>query len=270
VAVELEGTTVCISGGASGLGAATAERLAAAGARVGILDLDADRGEPLADQLGGAFAHCDVGSAESMETAFAALADQLGPPRVAVACAGIGAGKKLIGRSGPYPLDAFERIVRVNLTGVFNLVRLSAWTMHELDPLGPDGERGVIVTTASIAATDGVDGGVAYSASKGGVRAMTLPLARDLAPWGIRAVSISPGSFDTPLVAGMPRAYADQMAAATPFPKRFGAPAEFALLCEHVIVNPFVNGADLRLDGGMRMTPSEPPNPTIAPGGPAT
>jgi NAD(P)-dependent dehydrogenase (short-subunit alcohol dehydrogenase family) len=256
VAVETEGTTVYISGGASGLGAATAERLAAAGARVGILDLDTDRGEPLADRLGGAFAHCDVGSAQSMDAAFSALVDQLGPPRAAVACAGIGAGKKLIGRSGAYPLDAFDRVIRVNLTGVFNLVRLAAWTMHELDPIGPDGERGVIVTTASIAATDGVDGGVAYSASKGGVRAMTLPLARDLAAWGIRVVSISPGSFDTALVAGMPEEYAEQMASSTPFPPRFGHPDEFALLCEHVIVNPMLNGADLRLDGALRMAPS--------------
>ena len=258
VPVELEGTTVYISGGASGLGEATAERLARAGARVGVIDLDDDRGESIAERLDGVFVHADVGSAESMETAFELLTERLGPPRVAVACAGIGAGKKLIGRSGPYPLEAFERVVRVNLTGVFNLVRLAAWAMHQLAPVGPDGERGVIVTTASIAATDGVDGGTAYSASKGGVRAMTLPLARDLAPWGIRAVSISPGSFDTPLVAGMPPAYADQMAATTPFLQRFGAPAEFAQLCEHVIVNPFINGADLRLDGGMRMAPSAP------------
>jgi NAD(P)-dependent dehydrogenase (short-subunit alcohol dehydrogenase family) len=191
-----------------------------------------------------------------MESAFAALVERIGPPRVAVACAGIGAGRQVVGRSGPHPLDAFERVVAVNLIGVFNLVRLSAWAMHELDPLGPDGERGVVVTTASIAATDGVDGGVAYSASKGGVRAMTLPLARDLAPWGIRVVSISPGSFDTPLVAGMSQEYTDQMAATTPFPPRFGRPHEFALLCEHVVVNPMLNGADLRLDGGMRMTPS--------------
>jgi NAD(P)-dependent dehydrogenase (short-subunit alcohol dehydrogenase family) len=256
--VELEGTTVYISGGASGLGAATAQRLADAGARVGIVDLAAERGEALADRLGGAFVRCDVASAESMEAAFAALTEHLGPPRVAVACAGIGAGRKVVGRSGPHPLDAFERVVAVNLVGVFNLVRLAAWAMHDLDPVGPDGERGVIVTTASIAATDGVDGGVAYSASKGGVRGMTLPLARDLAPWGIRAVSISPGSFDTPMVADIPHEFTDQMAATTPFPKRFGAPDEFAALCEHVIVNPFLNGADLRLDGGMRMTPSQP------------
>lgn len=254
--MHLDDTTVFISGGASGLGAATAQRLAAAGANIGILDRDAERGAALADRVGGAFAACDIASADSTEAAFSALSDQLGPPRVAIACAGIGAGKKVIGRHGPYPLDAFERVIAVNLVGVFNLVRLAAWAMQSLEPSGPDGERGVLVTTASIAATDGVDGGVAYSASKGGVAAMTLPLARDLAPWGIRAVSISPGSFDTPLVAGMPQEYADQMAATTPFPPRFGAPAEFAMLCEHVIVNPMINGTDLRIDGGMRMTPS--------------
>lgn len=254
--MQLDDSTVFISGGASGLGAATAERLAAAGAAVGILDRDERRGTTLAERIGGAFAGCDIASAESTEAAFTELCDRLGPPRVAIACAGIGAGKKLIGRHGPYPLDAFEQVISVNLVGVFNLVRLAAWAMRSLDPIGPDGERGVLVTTASIAATDGVDGGVAYSASKGGVAAMTLPLARDLAPWGIRAVSISPGSFDTPLVAGMPREYADQMAATTPFPPRFGAPTEFAMLCEHIIVNPMINGTDLRIDGGMRMSPS--------------
>jgi len=254
--MELRGTTVYISGGASGLGAATAERLAGAGALVGVLDRDAERGDALAARIGGAFAACDIADATSTEAAFAALRDQLGPPRVAVACAGIGAGKKLVGRSGPYPLAAFERVIGVNLVGVFNLVRLAVWEMHQLEPLGPDGERGVVVTTASIAATDGVDGGVAYSASKGGVAAMTLPLARDLAPWGIRAVSISPGSFDTPLVATMPASYAEQLAASTPFPPRFGQPAEFAALCEHVIVNPMLNGTDIRIDGGQRMAPS--------------
>jgi NAD(P)-dependent dehydrogenase (short-subunit alcohol dehydrogenase family) len=254
--MELRGTTVYVSGGASGLGAATAERLAAAGASVGILDRDVERGVRLAGRIGGAFAECDVASADSMEAAFVVLRDQLGPPRVAIACAGIGAGKKLIGRTGPYPLEAFERVIAVNLVGVFNLVRLAVWEMRELEPLGPDGERGVVVTTASIAATDGVDGGVAYSASKGGVAAMTLPLARDLAPWGIRAVSISPGSFDTPLVSTMPPSYAEQLAASTPFPPRFGQPAEFALLCEHIIQNPMLNGTDIRIDGGQRMAPS--------------
>lgn len=254
--MELNGKTVYVSGGASGLGAATAERLTQAGATVAILDLDEERGGALADRLGGAFVPCDVASEPSVDDAFAALLDQVGPPRVAVCCAGIGAGSKVIGRKGPHPLASFERVVGVNLIGTFNVVRLAAWAMRDLEPLGPDGERGVVIMTASIAATDGVDGGVAYSASKGGVRAMTLPLARDLAPWAIRAVSISPGSFDTPLVAGMPQEYAEQMAAETPFPPRFGNPPEFAMLCEHVIVNPMINGADLRIDGGIRMTPS--------------
>ena len=253
--MQLDGTTVFITGGASGLGAATAERLANAGAVVGILDRDAAAGEPLADRVGGAFVECDVASAASMEAAVAALTDQLGAPRVGVACAGVGAGKKVIGRSGPHPLEEFERVVRVNFVGAFNFVRLVAWAMHDLPPLEPDGERGVIVTTASIAAFDGVDGGVAYSASKGGVAAMTLPLAHDLAPWAIRAVSISPGSFRTPMVAGMPDDFAEQMADSTPFPPRFGDPSEFAMLCEHVVVNPMLNGTDIRIDGGIRMTP---------------
>lgn len=254
--MDLNGATVYVTGGASGLGAATAERLSDAGARVAILDLDEDAGGALADRLGGAFVRCDVASEESVESAFEALLDQVGPPRVAVCCAGIAAGAKIIGRKGPHPLDSFQRVVGVNLVGTFNVVRLAAWAMRDLEPLGPDGERGVLIMTASIAATDGIDGGVAYSASKGGVRAMALPLARDLAPWAIRAVSISPGSFATPLVAGMPPDYAEQMSNETPFPPRFGDPPEFGMLCEHVIVNPMINGTDLRLDGGIRMTPS--------------
>ncbi|MEY2957738.1 MAG: hypothetical protein RLZZ01_306 [Actinomycetota bacterium] len=256
VRMDVDGTVVYVTGGASGLGAATADHLARAGATVGIIDRDETSGTALAAEIGGEFVAADVASADSLETAFELLRDRLGPPRVAIACAGIGAGRKVIGRSGPHPLDGFERVIGVNLVGVFNLVRLAAWAMHDLDPIGDDGERGVIVTTASIAATDGVDGGVAYSASKGGVRAMTLPLARDLAPWGIRAVSISPGSFDTPLVAGMPPDYMAQMAANTPFPPRFGRPVEFARLCEHVIVNTMLNGTDIRLDGAQRMAPS--------------
>jgi NAD(P)-dependent dehydrogenase (short-subunit alcohol dehydrogenase family) len=254
--MDLVGAVVYVTGGSSGLGAATAEHLAGLGALVGIVDRDEIRGAALASSIGGVFVVADVASAASLETAFETLHEQLGPPRVAIACAGVGAGRKVVGRSGPHPLDGFERVIGVNLVGVFNLVRLAAWAMHDLAPVGADGERGVIVTTASIAATDGVDGGVAYSASKGGVRAMTLPLARDLAPWGIRAVSISPGSFDTPLVAGMPPEYAARMATNTPFPPRFGRPFEFARLCEHVIGNTMLNGTDIRLDGAQRMAPS--------------
>ena len=254
--MQIAGSTAFITGGASGLGAATARHLASLGAQVGVLDRDGERGAAIASEIGGVFTECDVSSAESLEAAFAHLVEQLGPPRITVACAGIGAGKKVIGRNGPHSLDEFERIVNINLIGVFNIVRLAAWAMHDLEPIGADGERGVIVTTASIAATDGVDGGVSYSASKGGVLGMTLPLARDLAPWGIRVVSISPGSFDTPLVEGMPDEYAQQMAATTPFPPRFGQATEYAQLCAHIISNTMLNGSDMRIDGGMRMAPS--------------
>ena len=182
--MDIAGSTAFITGGASGLGAATARHLASLGARVGVLDRNGERGAAIASEVGGVFAESDVSSAESLEAAFNHLVEQLGAPRIAVACAGVGAGKKVVGRNGPHPLDEFERIVNINLIGVFNIVRLAAWAMHDLEPIGSDGERGVIVTTASIAATDGVDGGVSYSASKGGVLGMTLPLARDLAPWG--------------------------------------------------------------------------------------
>lgn len=254
--MDLQGTVVYVTGAASGLGAATAERLARGGAVVGALDVDAERGAALADRIGGVFVACDVASAASAEAAFTALRDAIGPPRVLASCAGIGAGRKVVGHSGPHSLEAFERVVAVNLVGTFNVARLAAWEMRGQEPLGPDGERGVMVLTASIAATDGVDGGVAYSASKGGVAAMVLPLARDLAPWGIRTVSISPGSFATPMAATMPAAYAEHLAASTPFPPRFGQPEEFARLCEHVVTNPMLNGTDIRLDGGMRMAPS--------------
>lgn len=254
--MQVHGETVFITGGASGLGAATAKLFASRGADVGILDRNEDGGRAIAAATGARFVACDVASGESLEEAFGELVATIGPPRVAIACAGIGAGKQVVGRHGPHSLDLFEKVVAVNLVGLFNFVRLAAWAMHDLEPVGDDDERGVIITTASIAATDGVDGGVAYSASKGGVRGMTLPLARDLAPYGIRAVSISPGSFDTPLVAGMPQEYTDAMAATTPFPPRFGKGEEFAALCAHIVSNTMLNGVDIRLDGAMRMTPS--------------
>lgn len=254
--MDLDGQVAVVTGGASGLGAATAREFTARGARVAVLDLDRARGTAWAEEIGATFVACDVGSQDSAQRAVEVVLDALGPPRVLVCCAGIGAGKRIIGRRQPHDLELFEKVVRVNLTGTFNLLRLVAWEMKDLDPIGPDGERGVVITTASIAAADGVDGGVAYSASKGGVAAMTLPLARDLGGHGIRAVSIAPGSFATPMVAGLPPAYGEQMAGSTPFPHRFGDPVEYARLAAHIVANPMLNGSVIRLDGGLRMQPS--------------
>ncbi len=253
--MELDQHTVIVAGGASGLGAATARRFAAAGANVAVLDINETLGANLADEIGGLFSPCDVSDATSAEAAVAHVVDVLGAPRVLVCCAGIGAGKRVVGRRGPHELAVFDKVVRVNLTGTFNMLRLAAWEMSKLDALDETGECGVIVTTSSIAAYDGVNGGVAYSASKAGVAGMTLPLARDLAPHNIRAVSIAPGSFETPLVAGMPDAFRAQLSSETPFPQRFGLPEEFAALAEHIVANPMINGEVIRLDGGLRMRP---------------
>lgn len=254
--MRLGDTTAIVTGGGSGLGAATARRFAGDGARVAVLELDAGRGAEVAGEVDGLFVACDVASPDSVTAAVEQVVERLGPPRVVVACAGIGAGSRMIGRRGPHDLELFERVVRVNLTGTFNVFRLAAFEMAELEPLGPDGERGVLIATSSIAAFDGVDGGVAYSASKAGVAGMVLPLARDLAPSGIRAVAIAPGSFDTPMVAGMPDRFVDQLASETPFPGRFGDPEEFADLAAHIVGNRMLNGTTIRLDGGVRMRPS--------------
>ena len=255
--MKLGDTTVFISGGASGLGEATARHFVATGATVGLLDRDAERGQTTAADIGAVFAQCDVADDHSIDAAFEHLSATLGAPRAVVACAGIGSGKRMIGRSGPHDSATFRKVVEVNLIGTFNLFRLAAAAMAELEPLDPDGERGVLVGTASIAAFDGVDGGVAYSASKGGVAAMMLPLARDLAGRGIRAVAIAPGSFDTPMVAGMPPEFGQRLSGQTPFPARFGRPPEFAALAAHIVENSMLNGTTIRIDGGLRMMPSE-------------
>jgi NAD(P)-dependent dehydrogenase (short-subunit alcohol dehydrogenase family) len=251
--LQLAGTVTIVTGGASGLGAATARHFAAAGASVAVWDLDRGRGPALADEIGGLFVACDVASHDSVEQALEAVADWRGPARVVVCCAGVAGGKRLIGGRKPHDLEVFEQVVRVNLTGTFNVLRLAVFEMQHLEPVDADGERGVLITTSSIAAYDGVDGGVAYSASKAGVAGMTLPLARDLAGWGIRAVSIAPGSFATPMVDGMPEPFVRQMEDETPFPGRFGDPDEFAALAAHIATNPMLNGTTIRLDGGLRM-----------------
>jgi len=250
--MDIRGKTALVTGAASGLGAATARRLVAAGARVTAVDRDADRGAALADAIGARFVAADVASEADMQAVIAAL-DQL---RVLVCCAGVPGSRATVRRSGPHDLESFEGIVRVNLTGTFNCVRLAAWAMQALSPLADDGERGVVVTTASIAAFDGVDGGVAYTASKAGVAGMTLPLARDLGRFGIRVVSIAPGSFATPMTAGLSPEYGAQMTDATPFPPRFGDPDEFAALVAHIVDNRMLNAEVIRLDGGQRMQPS--------------
>jgi NAD(P)-dependent dehydrogenase (short-subunit alcohol dehydrogenase family) len=249
--MDVSGHTALVTGGASGLGEATARRLAAAGAHVVVVDRNETLGEDVARAIGGTFWSADVADAVSMETLISTLSDL----RVVVNCAGIANAAMTVRKSGPLDLDVFERVLRVNVVGTFNCIRLAAWHMKSLEPLGADGERGIIVNTASIAAFDGVEGGVAYSASKAAVAGMTLPLARDLGRHSIRVMAIAPGSFTTPMTDGMPTDYADVMAASTPFPPRFGQSTEFAALVAHIVENPMLNGEVIRLDGAQRMTP---------------
>jgi len=246
-----------VTGAASGLGAATARRLAGLGARVLVVDRDADRARALAEEIGGVSLVADVADAAAAEGA-RGLLDELAPVRALVCCAGLQSGARVVGRNGSVDLEWFRRSVEVNLVGTFNWVRIVAERMATNEPDARDGERGVIITTSSIAAWDGVDGGVAYAAAKAGVAGMTLPLARDLAPLGIRVVSIAPGTFDTPMIGSMPEVYADELRAHVPFPQRFGRPEEFAELVATVIDSPYLNGEVIRLDGGLRMPPSRP------------
>jgi NAD(P)-dependent dehydrogenase (short-subunit alcohol dehydrogenase family) len=216
-----------------------------------VVDRNEALGEVIARELGGTFCLADVADSNDMESVFSSIADL----RVLVNCAGIGTVGMTLRKSGPLALDVFENVMRVNVTGTFNCARLAAWHMKSLDPLGADGERGVIINTASIAAYDGVEGGVAYSASKAAIAGMTLPLARDLGRHAIRVVAIAPGSFTTPMTDGMSTDYAGVMAASTPFPPRFGHATEFGSLVAHIVENPMLNGEVIRLDGGQRMTP---------------
>ncbi|MDO8187684.1 SDR family NAD(P)-dependent oxidoreductase [Conexibacter sp. JD483] len=252
----LAGCSVLVTGAASGLGAAVARRLHARGAAVVLVDLDEQRGEALAASLTGPaarFVAADVTSGEDVQAAVAA-ATELAPLRAAVNCAGIVIGQKLVGRNGPHDLDAFARVIAVNLVGSFNVLRLAATAMAANEP-GEDGERGVVVSTASIAAFDGQIGQIAYAASKAGVAGMTLPAARDLAAIGVRVCAVAPGTFETPMLAGLPQATRDELGRAVPFPSRLGRPDEFAALVEHVVDNPMLNGETIRLDGALRMPP---------------
>jgi NAD(P)-dependent dehydrogenase (short-subunit alcohol dehydrogenase family) len=248
--MRIEGAAALVAGGASGLGAATARRLRAGGAEVTVADLAAEPGEALAAELGGRFVHADVTDSEQVETAVRAA----GPLRVAVHCAGVAWAEKLVGRRGAHDPAAFERVVRVNLVGTFQVLRAAAAAMAEQPEL-EDGERGVIVTTASIAAFDGQIGQAAYAASKAGVAGLTLPAARDLAPLGIRVCAIAPGTFDTPMLAGLPEPARAALAGQVPHPHRLGRPEEYAALAAHIVENPMLNGEVIRLDGALRMPP---------------
>ncbi|MBZ9893951.1 MULTISPECIES: 3-hydroxyacyl-CoA dehydrogenase [unclassified Mesorhizobium] len=248
------GEVAVVTGGGSGLGEATARALAARGARVAILDVGVDRAAKVAAEIGGIAVQCDVGSADSGVAALAEVAAKLGEPRILVNCAGIAIGVKTIGKDGPHPLDQYRKVIEVNLIGTFNMIRLVADGAAKLDPL-QGGERGVVVNTASVAAYDGQIGQAAYSASKGGVVGMTLPVARDLARSGIRVCTIAPGIFRTPMMAGMPQEVQDSLGAAVPFPSRLGEPSEYAALALHIIENQMLNGETIRLDGAIRMAP---------------
>lgn len=250
--MQTQGVTAIVSGGASGLGAATAVALAEAGARVGILDFNEAGAQDLAGKIGGAARKVDVTDAASVEAAMADLAAELGAPRILVNCAGIAPGKKILGRSGVMPLDDFSRVIEVNLIGSFNVMRVFAGLAAELEPL-TDGERGVIINTASIAAYEGQIGQAAYAASKGGIVSLTLPAARELADKGIRVVAIAPGTFETPMLAAMTDEVRNALAADVPFPRRLGTAAEYAKLALHVVGNVMINGSVLRLDGALRM-----------------
>lgn len=251
--MELKGRSVLITGGASGLGAGTARMVAAQGGHPVLLDLNEEAGQRLAHELGGQFVRADV-SAEADVQAGIAAALTRGPLAGAVNCAGIAPAATTAGKRGPHALDLFERVIRVNLIGTFNVTRLAAQAMMDNEP-GPDGERGVIISTASVAAYDGQIGQAAYSASKGGVVGMTLPIARDLARFGIRVMTIAPGIFGTPMLAAMPQDVQDALAAQVPFPSRLGTPEDYAALARHIFENTMLNGEVIRLDGAIRMAP---------------
>ena len=249
-------TVALVTGGASGLGEATVRRLVASGARAVIVDLNRERGEAVAADLGDGVRYVEANVADPDQVSAAvAAAGELGTLRIAVSCAGIGPAAKVVGRDGsPHDLDKFRKVIEVNLIGTFNVLRLAAASMAASEPLA-DGERGVVINTASVAAFEGQIGQVAYASSKGGVVGLTLPAARDLMKSGVRVVTIAPGTFATPLLAGLPEHVTEALAAGIPFPSRLGKPEEYASLVESIVGNPYINGETIRIDGALRMPP---------------
>jgi NAD(P)-dependent dehydrogenase (short-subunit alcohol dehydrogenase family) len=254
--MDVNGAGALITGGASGLGAATARLLVERGARVALADLDAERAHALADELGDAAVAvpCDVTDPAETEAAVDEAATLLGGLRLAVGCAGVGWAERTVHKRGPHSFDPFQKVIQVNLIGMFNLLRLGAAAIEKSEP-GADGERGAVIMTASVAAFDGQIGQVSYSASKGGIVGMTLPAARDLAGRGIRVNTIAPGLFDTPLLAALPDEARKALGAGVPFPQRLGKPAEYAALAVSIAENTMLNGETIRLDGALRMPP---------------
>lgn len=255
--MKISGSTFLVTGGSSGLGAACVRRLAAAGANLLIADLNSEAGEALADELGAnaKFVQTNVASEEDVQGAVATAVSTFGALHGAINCAGIAIASKVLGRDGsPHDLDAFSKVIQVNLIGTFNVIRLAAAVMAAAEP-NEAGERGVIINTASVAAYDGQMGQAAYAASKGGVVGMTLPIARDLARSGIRVMTIAPGIFETPMLAGLPEKARQSLGEQVPFPSRLGRPEEYAALAQHIIENQMLNGEVIRLDGAIRMAP---------------
>ena len=253
--MQPEGHVAVVTGAASGLGYATAKALAEAGAKIVLIDRDAERVAAAAKEMSGRAEVLDVSDAAAAEAVFTAITNDLGPPRVLVNCAGIAPGARIVGREGPMPLADFEQVIRVNLIGSFNMLRLAAAAMSAAPPLNDDGERGIIINTASVAAFEGQIGQAAYSASKGGIAALTLPAARDLARTGIRVLAIAPGILKTPMVAGLPEPVQESLGAAVPFPSRLGHPEEYASLVMEMVRNTLLNGETIRLDGALRLAP---------------
>jgi NAD(P)-dependent dehydrogenase (short-subunit alcohol dehydrogenase family) len=252
--MDIKGQAAIVTGGGSGLGAATALRLAEAGAKVAVLDMNMEAALSVVSKISGLAIACDVSDADSAAAALARARETHGIARILVNCAGIGTARRILGRDGPMPLADFERVIRVNLIGSFNMMRLVSADMAQLEPLA-DGERGVIVSTASVAAFEGQVGQAAYSASKGGVAALTLPAARELAQFGIRVLAIAPGLFLTPMLKGLPEEVQVSLGQSIPFPKRLGKPEEFAALVLHCVENLSLNGEVIRLDGALRLPP---------------
>jgi NAD(P)-dependent dehydrogenase (short-subunit alcohol dehydrogenase family) len=252
--MDIEGHAAIITGAASGLGAETAAALARAGAKVALLDVNLEAAQAQARTVGGLAIRCDVTSSDDAIAALKTAREAHGAARILINCAGIGPAKRIVGRDGPMPLADYERVIAINLIGTFNMLRLAAADMQTLEPLA-DGERGVIVSTASVAAFEGQIGQAAYASSKGGVAALTIPAARELAQFGVRVMAIAPGIFGTPMLRALPQAAQDSLGASVPFPKRLGEPREFADLVLTIVRSNYLNGEVIRLDGALRMAP---------------